>query len=65
MAVLFGKFDVSEPLDVAAQKRTGPFSPKNKTALVSWLINKSPQRSPGILKANKEPAPALRFAGCC
>ncbi len=38
MAVLFGRFDVSEPLDVAAQKRTGPFSPENKTALVSWLI---------------------------
>ena len=25
-----------EPGDLAAQKRTGPFSPENKTALVSW-----------------------------
>ena len=24
--------------DIAAQKRTGPFSPENKTALVSWVI---------------------------
>jgi hypothetical protein len=38
MARLFRRFDISEPRDVAAQKRTGPFSPKNKTALVSWLI---------------------------
>jgi hypothetical protein len=38
MARLFSRFDISEPRDVAAQKRTGPFSPENKTALVSWLI---------------------------
>jgi hypothetical protein len=42
-AVLFSHFDIgglniSEPRDMAAQKRTGPFSPENKTALVSWLI---------------------------
>ncbi len=43
MARLFSRFDrggwnVGEPRDAAAQKRTGPFSPKNKTALVSWVI---------------------------
>jgi hypothetical protein len=38
MARLFSQFDTSEPFDTAAQKRTGPFSPKNKTALVSWVI---------------------------
>ena len=38
MAGLFSQFDTSEPRDTAAQKRTGPFSPENKTALVSWLI---------------------------
>jgi hypothetical protein len=38
VAALFGQFDISEPLDLAAQKRTGPFSSENKTALVSWLI---------------------------
>ena len=38
MARLFSRFDIGEPRDVAAQKRTGPFSPANKTALVSWLI---------------------------
>jgi hypothetical protein len=38
IAVLFSEFDIGEPRDMAAQKRTGPFSPKNKTALVSWLI---------------------------
>ena len=38
IAVLFGQFDISEPWHTSAQKRTGPFSPKNKTALVSWLI---------------------------
>jgi hypothetical protein len=38
MAGLFRQFDVSEPRDSAAQKRTGPFSPENKTALVSWII---------------------------
>ena len=36
IAVLFGQFDISEPRDMSAQKRTGPFSPENKTALVSW-----------------------------
>jgi hypothetical protein len=38
VAVLLSQFDVREPRDTAAQKRTGPFSPENKTALVSWLI---------------------------
>jgi hypothetical protein len=38
MAGLFSLFDISEPRDSAAQKRTGPFSPENKTALVSWII---------------------------
>ena len=38
IAVLFGQFDISEPCHASAQKRTGPFSPENKTALVSWLI---------------------------
>jgi hypothetical protein len=38
MARLFRRFDLSEARDSAAQKRTGPFSPKNKTALVSWII---------------------------
>jgi len=43
MAVLFSQFDssglnISGAGDMAAQKRTGPFTPANKTALVSWLI---------------------------
>ena len=43
MAVLFGQFDISGlnmsgAGDASAQKRTGPFSPENKTALVSWVI---------------------------
>jgi hypothetical protein len=38
LAVLLSQFDINEPRDVAAQKRTGPFSPENKTTLVSWLI---------------------------
>jgi hypothetical protein len=38
MAVLFGQFDISQPFHTSAQKRTGPFSPENKTVLVSWLI---------------------------
>ena len=38
IAVLFSQFDVGEPRDAAAQKLTGPFSPQNKTALVSWVI---------------------------
>jgi hypothetical protein len=42
-AVLFSQFDIralnaSGPGDTSAQKRAGPFSPVNKTALVSWLI---------------------------
>jgi len=37
-AVLLSEFDLSEPRDMAAQKLTGPFSPENKTALVTWLI---------------------------
>jgi hypothetical protein len=38
VAALLSQFDISERGDLAAQKRTGPFSPENKTALVSWLI---------------------------
>jgi hypothetical protein len=43
VARLFSQFDggglnIGEPRDAAAQKRTGPFSPQNKTALVSWVI---------------------------
>ena len=38
MAGLFSRFDITEPCDAAAQKRTGPFSPENKTALVSWIV---------------------------
>ena len=38
MARVFRQFDLSEPRDAAAQKRTGPFAPENKTALVSWII---------------------------
>ena len=43
MARLFTQFDINRfninrPGDTAAQKRTGPFSPKNKMALVSWII---------------------------
>jgi hypothetical protein len=43
MAQLFSQFDggglnIGEPRDSAAQKLTGPFSPENKTALVSWVI---------------------------
>jgi hypothetical protein len=38
VAVLLGQFDANEPCDTSAQKLTGPFSPQNKTALVSWLI---------------------------
>jgi hypothetical protein len=43
IAVLFSQFDISGlnisgAGDTSAQKRTGPFSPENKTALVSWLI---------------------------
>ena len=38
MAGLLSRFDISEPRDTSAQKRTGPFSPANKMALVSWVI---------------------------
>jgi hypothetical protein len=38
IAVAFGRFDITEPRDTSPQKRTGPFSPENKTALVSWMI---------------------------
>jgi TAT (twin-arginine translocation) pathway signal sequence len=38
VAVLFSQFDINEPRDIAALKRTGPFPPENGTALVSWLI---------------------------
>jgi hypothetical protein len=38
MARLFGRFDITKARDTTAQKRTGPFSPKNQTALVSWVI---------------------------
>jgi hypothetical protein len=43
IAVLFSRFDMSGlhirgAGDTSAQKRTGPFSPENKTALVSWII---------------------------
>jgi hypothetical protein len=36
--MLLSQFDANEPGDTAAQKRTGPFSPEDKMALVSWLI---------------------------
>jgi len=42
MAAIACHFEVSGegsgPGKIAAQKRTGPFSPENKTALVSWMI---------------------------
>jgi hypothetical protein len=38
MAVIVSRFEPGEPKDAAALKRTGPFSPENKIALVSWLI---------------------------
>ncbi len=38
MAVLASQFEFSEPRHTAALKRTGPFSPANKIALVSWVI---------------------------
>jgi hypothetical protein len=38
MARLIGRLDIREARDAAAQKRTGPFSPHNKTVLVSWII---------------------------
>jgi len=38
MAVLASQFELREPKDTAALKQTGPFSPENKVALVSWVI---------------------------
>ncbi len=38
MAGLFRQFDPEEPRDTAAQKRTGPFSPRNRTALAFWIM---------------------------
>ena len=38
IAQLFSRFDTREPRDETALKRTGPFVPENKTALVSWVI---------------------------
>lgn len=38
IADLLSRFDTRGPRDAAAQKRTGPFSPENKLALVSWVI---------------------------
>jgi hypothetical protein len=38
MAVLASQFDGGRSRDLTAHKRTGPFSPENETALVSWVI---------------------------
>lgn len=38
MAVLASQFDAGTTRDLTAHKRTGPFSPEDKTALVSWVI---------------------------
>jgi hypothetical protein len=38
MAVLASEFEFRAPWDRDALKRTGPFSPENKVALVSWVI---------------------------
>ena len=38
MAILACRCEVSGPGYIAAQKRTGPFSPENKIALVSWVM---------------------------
>jgi hypothetical protein len=43
VAMLFGQFDssrlnISGAGHTSAKKRTGPFSPENQTALVSWII---------------------------
>ena len=38
MAVLASQFELREPRNMTALKRTGPFSPENKVALVSWVI---------------------------
>jgi hypothetical protein len=38
MAVLASRFEFGEPRNTEGLKRTGPFSPGNKVALVSWMI---------------------------
>jgi hypothetical protein len=38
MAVLASQFELREPKNTFALKHTGPFSPQNKVALVSWVI---------------------------
>jgi hypothetical protein len=38
IAVQLSQWDISGLRDTSAQKRTGPFSPEDKTALVSWII---------------------------
>ena len=38
MGVLASRFTGGRSSDLAVQKRTGPFSPGHKTALVSWVI---------------------------
>lgn len=38
IAQLLKQVDIGEARGTDAQKRTGPFSPEHKTALVSWLI---------------------------
>lgn len=38
MAALASQFEFSTDPDAAAVKRTGPFAPHNKIALVSWVI---------------------------
>ena len=38
MAHLISRFDMNEPRDASAQKRSGPFSSEGTTALVSWII---------------------------
>jgi len=38
MAILAAQFDLSQSSNMAALKRTGPFSPRTNIALVSWVI---------------------------
>jgi len=38
MAALASQFELREPKNTSALKHTGPFSPENKVALVSWVI---------------------------
>jgi hypothetical protein len=38
MAVLASRFELRQPKNTSALKHTGPFSPENKVALVSWVI---------------------------